>query len=65
MLSIFWAIMFAILPPCEYEDSSNCKWDAGSYGNHIGDSFIDIGGQVYYDPANLPSNKTMLGETIP
>lgn len=26
--------------PCEYEDSVNCYWDAGSMGNGSGHSFI-------------------------
>ena len=26
-------------PPCEYEDSNNCFWDAGESGNGEGHSF--------------------------
>lgn len=31
------------LPPCEYEDTANCYWDAQTFGNGIGTSFINIG----------------------
>ena len=37
-----------LLPVCEYEDSANCRWDAGTAGNGAGFSFIDLGGEVYY-----------------
>jgi hypothetical protein len=36
------------LPPCEYEDSRNCYWDAQEMGNGEGRSFYDIDGVVYY-----------------
>jgi hypothetical protein len=29
-------------PPCEYEDSVNCRWDAGTSGNGVGDSFVSL-----------------------
>jgi len=36
-----------ILPPCQWEDSTNCYWDAGERGNGLGTSFYDIGGISY------------------
>jgi hypothetical protein len=30
------------LPPCEYEDSSLCYWDAQTRGNGLGTSFADL-----------------------
>lgn len=39
------------LPLCEYEDSTNCHWDAGSEGNGIGNSF---------DAYPLPDGRTLL-----
>lgn len=38
------------IPSCEVEDSQDCFWDAGESGNGDGQSFIDIGGKVYYTP---------------
>lgn len=40
-----------VLPACEYEDSRNCIWDAGTAGNGEGVSFVDIDGVVYYREA--------------
>lgn len=37
----------ATLPPCEYEDSADCYWDAANRGNGIGDSFVDIDGLIF------------------
>lgn len=37
-----------VLPACEYEDSSNCYWDAGARGNGQGQSFYDIAGTAYF-----------------
>ena len=34
------------LPPCKYEDSRNCIWDASKRGNGKGQSFIDIDGKT-------------------
>ena len=39
--SIF-AILLALLPPCEFEDSNICKWDAARQGNMVGASFIAL-----------------------
>lgn len=36
------AILFALLPPCEFEDSNICKWDAARQGNMVGASFIAL-----------------------
>lgn len=33
---------------CEYEDSTDCIWDAENQGNGEGHSFVDIDGSVYY-----------------
>lgn len=30
------------LSPCQYEDSSNCYWNASVSGNKIGQSFVNI-----------------------
>jgi len=39
------------LPPCEYEDSDNCAWDAGEQGNGAGTSFVTLNGVTYYPDA--------------
>lgn len=31
-----------LLPPCQYEDSSNCYWDAATRGNGEGQSFAHV-----------------------
>ena len=36
------------LVACEFEDSTNCFWNAQEQGNGIGDSFIDIEGETFY-----------------
>lgn len=36
------------LPACQTEDSTNCKWDADTQGNGIGQSFIDIEGKQLF-----------------
>lgn len=33
-------VKYVSLPPCEYEDSYNCYWNAETSGNGGGDSFI-------------------------
>lgn len=48
MLNFIFGLMMAVLPPCEYEDSANCSWDASTAGNGVGTSFYDIGGTAYY-----------------
>lgn len=48
MLELIVALLFAILPPCQYEDSANCAWDASEAGNGVGSSFVDLGGRVFY-----------------
>ncbi len=47
MLNLLSAFLFAILPACPTEDSSNCRWDAARQGNGYGQSFIDLGGEVF------------------
>lgn len=35
--------LLSTLPPCEYEDSTMCYWDAQHRGNHRGESFVNLG----------------------
>lgn len=41
----------AEIPPCEFEDSENCYWDAATMGNGEGASFVDVSGTAYYEEA--------------
>lgn len=41
-MSVLMALLFAALPACPTEDSTNCAWDAQAQGNHIGTSFVDV-----------------------
>lgn len=41
------ATMFP-LPACVTEDSRDCYWLATEFGNSVGRSFIDIGGETIY-----------------
>lgn len=41
-------LLFILLPACEWEDQTNCKWDAYAQGNGAGHSFVSIFGKVYY-----------------
>lgn len=52
---------------CEYEDSTNCIWDAENQGNGEGQSFIDIDGSVYYtdDPTVYEDVWVDEGESFP
>lgn len=34
---------------CEYEDSTNCFWNADVQGNGVGESFVDVDGVAYYE----------------
>lgn len=47
------------LGACEFEDSTNCIWNAQEQGNGIGESFIDIDGATFYieAPFTCPENK--------
>lgn len=36
------------LVACEFEDSTNCVWNAQEQGNGIGESFVDVNGVAYY-----------------
>lgn len=40
----------AFVTPCQYEDSTNCYWDADQFGNQTGSSFVDIGGRAFRIP---------------
>lgn len=49
-------LALVVLPPCEYEDSANCVWDAQTAGlANGGRSFIDIGGTAYYTDLRGPN----------
>lgn len=48
------------LVACEFEDSTNCIWNAQEQGNGIGQSFVDIDGEITYiqePPFECPPNK--------
>ena len=50
------------LVACEFEDSTNCVWNAQVQGNGIGESFVDVNGIAYYaTDGKLPD--FTLGET--
>lgn len=49
MESIIFALLWLILPPCEFEDSANCKWDAAQQGSRSGTSFVTIGPATFYE----------------
>lgn len=36
------------VPPCVYEDQSNCYWNAQQMGNGRGDSFVNLRHRIYY-----------------
>ena len=40
-------IVTLLFPPCEYEDSMNCYWNADQFGNQTGSSFVDINGTAF------------------
>lgn len=42
LVQLLFAFLFAILPPCPTEDSTNCKWDAVNMGNGNGYDFVVI-----------------------
>jgi len=44
------AFGYNLLPECPTEDSSTCVWYADVQGNGQGNSFIDLGGNVFYLP---------------
>ena len=41
-MKVLFVLLSLILPSCEYEDETNCYWDASKQGNGIGNSFIVI-----------------------
>jgi len=43
MLTLILALLTAVLPVCEYEDSTNCYWNDGT-----GSAFVDVAGVAYY-----------------
>lgn len=45
------------IPACEFEDSTNCFWDAEVSGNSEGVSFVDIGGTAYYPESSFENVK--------
>jgi len=42
LLSLLLALTVAISTPCEYEDSTNCLWNADLRGNGVGNSFVTL-----------------------
>lgn len=38
----------SILRPCKYEDSENCYWDAGKFGNGVGRTFVHLNHHTFY-----------------
>lgn len=55
------------LGACEFEDSTDCIWNAQEQGNGIGESFIDIDGSVHYteDPTVYDDVWVDEGESFP
>lgn len=50
--------------PCQYEDSTNCYWNAQTMGNGQGQSFYDVDGQTYYvDASQLPTTDVPTTDT--
>lgn len=41
-------VLAAPLPPCAFEDSTWCYWDASTMGNGSGRSFIALGDRPFY-----------------
>lgn len=41
-MSMLFALILALVTPCEYEDSTNCHWDASRRGNGLGYSFVAL-----------------------
>jgi hypothetical protein len=51
MLNILAAVLFATMPACPTEDSTDCAWRADVQGNGQGHSFVNVGGVVLHvDP---------------
>lgn len=49
------------LPPCIWEDSDNCIWNAQIVGNRVGRTFIAYRGEVYYlDQPERPATPEIL-----
>jgi hypothetical protein len=42
LLATLFAILSAVLPPCEHEDSEACHWNASVRGNGEGTSFVTV-----------------------
>ena len=47
LIQVVFAWLMAVLPPCPYEDSGNCAWDADTRGNGYGNSFVVVGDSEY------------------
>lgn len=45
---VYKTYLSRINKPCEYEDSTNCVWDARHMGNGIGRSFVNDRGHITY-----------------
>lgn len=51
--NVVWKVQWSdgekqTLWPCKYEDSRHCYWDAGQFGNKIGNSFVMTRNHVWY-----------------
>jgi hypothetical protein len=47
LLAFLFAILSAVLPPCESEHSEYCHWDASVRGNGQGASFVTFRPDAY------------------
>lgn len=47
-MNLIISLLFAALPACGTEDSTNCAWDSDKAGNGTGSSFVDLGGVTYF-----------------
>lgn len=48
-MTILFALLATIIPPCDIEDSGHCYWDAANMGNKLGYSYVmfDDGSPIY------------------
>lgn len=52
-MSLIFALMLALSTPCEFEEDTNCYWNAAEQGNGEGESFVDVSGEAYYSVEEL------------
>lgn len=48
-MKIAYLILSLLMPTCEYEDQSNCHWDASTNGNGTGQSFVQMMDVTIYE----------------